>query len=92
MKITIQLTSWADAERGETERMTEYMTIEMKRNGQTRDAFLRDVAKSIRFLATQHNAIFEATHAPNVQLSASISQSSTVNHASQTNSQMLVPS
>jgi len=62
MKITIQLTGWADAERGETERMTEFMTVEWKRNGQARDAFLRDVATSIRLLATQHNATFEATH------------------------------
>lgn len=62
MKITIQLTSHADESRGETDRMAEVFSVELKRNGQARDAFLRDVAKSIRELAVRHNAQFDREH------------------------------
>ena len=62
MKITVQLTSHADASRGETERQAEIFSIEFKRNGDKRDAFLRDVAEQIKRLAKAHNAQFDATH------------------------------
>lgn len=62
MKVTIQLTSHADESRGETDRMAEVFSVELKRNGQARDAFLRDVAKSIRELAARHNAKFDREH------------------------------
>jgi len=62
MKITVQLTSHAEAERGETERMAETFTIEFKRNGQARDAFLRNVAEHIRSLAKTYNAKFDEEH------------------------------
>lgn len=62
MKITIQLTSHADAERGETERMAEVFTIEFKRNGQVRDAFLRNIAGHIKSMAKAYNAKFDEEH------------------------------
>jgi len=62
MKITVQLTSHAEAERGETERMAEVFHVEFKRNGQARDAFLRNVAAHIRSLAEAHNAKFDEEH------------------------------
>ena len=62
MKITIQLTSHAEAERGETERMAEVFHVEFKRNGQARDAFLRNVAAHIRSLAAAYNAKFDEEH------------------------------
>ena len=62
MKITVQLTSHAEVSRGETERMAETFTIELKRNGQARDAFLRNVAAHIRSLAAAYNAKFDEEH------------------------------
>jgi hypothetical protein len=62
MKITVQLTSHAEAERGETERMAEVFHVEFKRNGQARDAFLRNVAAHIRSLAAAYNAKFDEEH------------------------------
>jgi len=62
MNITVQLTSHSDPSRGETERMAEIFHVEYKRNGTTRDQFLRDVAESIRELAKVHNAKFKAEH------------------------------
>jgi len=62
MKITVQLTSHAEAERGETERMAEVFHVEFKRNGQARDAFLRNVAAHIRSLAKAYNAKFDEEH------------------------------
>ena len=64
MHLTIQLTSHADASRGETDRQAEIFTVEFKRNGDARDAFLREIAASIKRLAAQHNARFEAIHGP----------------------------
>jgi hypothetical protein len=63
MKLTIQLTSHADASRGETDRQAEIFTVEFKRNGDARDAFLKAIAASIRRLAEKHNAKFDAEHA-----------------------------
>jgi len=62
MKITVQLTSHAEAERGETERMAEVFHVEFKRNGQARDAFLRNVAAHIRSLSKAYNAKFDEEH------------------------------
>jgi len=62
MKITVQLTSHAEAGRGETERMAEVFHVEFKRNGQARDAFLRNVAAHIRSLAKAYNAKFDEEH------------------------------
>jgi len=62
MKITIQLTSHADSERGETDRMAEFVTLEFKRNGDKRDAFLRALVEDIKRLAKEHNARFDAAH------------------------------
>lgn len=62
MHITIQLTSHSEAERGERERMAEIFTVEFKRNGTARDAFLRAVAASIKRLSARHNAQFDAEH------------------------------
>lgn len=62
MQLTIQLTSHADASRGETERLAEVFTVEFKRNGDARDAFLESVAASIKKLAEKHNAKFLAEH------------------------------
>ncbi len=62
MKITVQLTSHAEANRGETERMAEVFHVEFKRNGQARDAFLRNVAAHIRSLAAAYNAKFDEEH------------------------------
>ena len=62
MYITVQLTSHSDSKRGETERMAEVFPVEFKRNGTARDQFLRDVAESIKELAKQHNARFNAEH------------------------------
>ena len=62
MKITVQLTSHAEAERGETERMAEVFHVEFKRNGQARDAFLRNIAAHIRSLAKAYNAKFDEEH------------------------------
>lgn len=60
--VTIQLTCHSEAGRGENERLAEIFTVEFKRNGQSRDAFLRDLAASIRRLAQAHNASFDAQH------------------------------
>jgi hypothetical protein len=62
MKITIQLTSHADSARGETDRMAEFVTLEFKRNGDKRDAFLRALVEDIKRLAKEHNARFDAAH------------------------------
>ncbi len=62
MKITVQLTSHADSERGETYRMAEFVTLEFKRNGDRRDAFLRALVEDIKRLAKEHNARFEREH------------------------------
>ena len=62
MKITVQLTSHADPERGETDRMAEFVTLEFKRNGDKRDAFLRALVEDIKRLAKEHNARFDASH------------------------------
>ena len=62
MKITVQRTSHAEYNSGETERMDETFTIELKRNGQARDAFLRNVAAHIRSLAAAYNAKFDEEH------------------------------
>lgn len=62
MTITIQLTSHAEAARGETERRAEFITLEFKRNGDQRDAFLREVAAGIKRLAAKHNAQFDKAH------------------------------
>jgi len=62
MFITIQLTSHAEAKRGETERQAEIFTAEFKRNGDKRDAFLSAVAASIKRLAAKHNAKFDEEH------------------------------
>lgn len=62
MIITVQLTSHAEPQRGERERLAEMFTVEFKRNGTARDAFLRDVAESIRQLSEKHNAKFESAH------------------------------
>ena len=62
MKITVQLTSHADSERGETDRMAEFVTLEFKRNGDRRDAFLRALVEDIKRLAKEHNARFERDH------------------------------
>jgi len=62
MKITVQLTSHADSERGETDRMAEFVTLEFKRNGDRRDAFLRALVEDIKRLANEHNARFEREH------------------------------
>lgn len=42
--------------------MAEVFHIELKRNGQARDAFLRNVAAHIRSLAAAHNAKFDEEH------------------------------
>jgi hypothetical protein len=62
MKITVQLTSHADSARGETDRMAEFVTLEFKRNGDARDAFLRALVEDIKRLAKEHNARFDAAH------------------------------
>jgi hypothetical protein len=62
MQITIQLTSHAQPSRGETDRLAEMFTVEFKRNGDARDAFLQSIAASIRRLAEKHNAKFDAEH------------------------------
>jgi hypothetical protein len=62
MKITVQLTSHADSARGETDRMAEFVTLEFKRNGDKRDAFLRALVEDIKRLAKEHNARFDASH------------------------------
>jgi hypothetical protein len=62
MKITVQLTSHADSARGETDRMAEFVTLEFKRNGDRRDAFLRALVEDIKRLAKEHNARFDASH------------------------------
>lgn len=62
MQLTIQLTSHADATRGETERQAEIFTVEFKRNGDARDTFLRKIADAIKRLAARHNAQFESLH------------------------------
>jgi len=62
MKITVQLTSHADSARGETDRMAEFVTLEFKRNGDRRDAFLRALVEDIKRLAKEHNARFERDH------------------------------
>jgi hypothetical protein len=62
MKITVQLTSHADSARGETDRMAEFVTLEFKRNGDKRDAFLRALVEDIKRLAKEHNARFEKEH------------------------------
>jgi len=62
MKITVQLTSHADSSRGETDRMAEFVTLEFKRNGDKRDAFLRALVEDIKRLAKEHNARFDAAH------------------------------
>ena len=62
MHITVQLTSHSDPSRGETTRQAEVFPVEWKRNGTARDQFLRDVAESIKELAKQHNARFNAEH------------------------------
>jgi hypothetical protein len=62
MKITVQLTSHADSARGETDRMAEFVTLEFKRNGDKRDAFLRALVEDIKRLAKDHNARFEREH------------------------------
>jgi len=62
MKITVQLTSHADSARGETDRMAEFVTLEFKRNGDKRDAFLRALVEDIKRLAKEHNARFDAAH------------------------------
>jgi len=61
-RITIQLTSHADPSRGEIERMAEFVTLEFKRNGDARDAFLRALVEDIKRLAKEHNARFDAAH------------------------------
>jgi len=62
MMLTIQLTSHADATRGETERQAEIFTVEFKRNGDARDEFLRAIADDIKRLAARHNAKFAQQH------------------------------
>jgi hypothetical protein len=62
MKITVQLTSHADSARGETDRIAEFVTLEFKRNGDKRDAFLRALVEDIKRLAKEHNARFDASH------------------------------
>lgn len=62
MHVTIQLISHADKSRGETDRMTEFVTLEFKRNGDRRDAFLRELVNGIKKLAMEHNARFEQKH------------------------------
>jgi hypothetical protein len=62
MKLTVQLTSHADPSRGETDRLAECFTVEFKRNGDARDAFLKSIAASIKRLAAKHNAKFDAEH------------------------------
>jgi len=62
MKITVQLTSHAEPARGETDRMAEFVTLEFKRNGDRRDAFLRALVEDIKRLAKEHNARFDASH------------------------------
>ena len=61
-RITVQLTSHADSARGETDRMAEFVTLEFKRNGDKRDAFLRALVEDIKRLAKEHNARFDASH------------------------------
>ena len=63
MKITIQLTSHADAARGETERTAEIFTVELLRNGDARDQFVREFALQIKRLSEAHNARFRREHA-----------------------------
>mgnify|MGYP003332605458 FL=1 len=62
MTVTIQLTSHADAARGETEREREVFTVQFKRNGDARSKFLRAIAESIKQLAARHNAKFDSEH------------------------------
>ena len=62
MHITIQLTSHADASRGETERQSEIFTVEFKRNGDARDQLIREIAMAIKRLAASHNAKFDQEH------------------------------
>lgn len=62
MRVTIQLTSHSDPSRGETDRMAEYVTLEFKRNGDKRDAFLRALVADIKNLAKAHNAKFDREH------------------------------
>lgn len=62
MHLTIQLTSHADTSRGEHERQAEIFTVKLKRNGDARDAFIRDFAAAIQRLAAAHNARFDAQH------------------------------
>lgn len=64
MHVTIQLTSHADKSRGETDRMAEFVTLEFKRNGDRRDAFLRALVADIKKLAKEHNARFDQMHGP----------------------------
>jgi hypothetical protein len=42
--------------------MAEVFHVEFKRNGQARDAFLRNVAAHIRSLAAAYNAKFDEEH------------------------------
>ncbi|NBV22267.1 MAG: hypothetical protein EB141_12855 [Verrucomicrobia bacterium] len=63
MQITIQLTSHAEKSRGETERQAEIFTLELKRNGDARDKFIRAFAEDVRRLAAAHNARFDREHA-----------------------------
>lgn len=63
MRITIQLTSHAEKERGETERQAEIFTVELKRNGTARDRFILDFADAVKRLAANYNAKFAAEHA-----------------------------
>jgi len=42
--------------------MAEFVTLEFKRNGDKRDAFLRALVEDIKRLAKEHNARFDASH------------------------------
>ena len=56
MHIVISLVSLPAPARGESDRLLESFSVDVHRDGQGREEFLRGVAQAIKELAKKHNA------------------------------------